>query len=175
MSDLFLERSFEPGLHAADVVSMAQDTGWCFEIYKVDWHGSLLSADGQRMLCWFSAADAEAVRQALQRAGAECAKLWPGTVHDAPEPGEANVLVERSFAEPVTLDAIQALEDQNQWCLDTHKVKFVRTFFASDRKRMICLYAGPDAEAVRVAQAQAGMPMDRVWGFERIGAEDAAA
>lgn len=169
MSDLFLERSFDPGLRAADVVAMAEQTGWCFEIYKVDWHGSLLSADGHNMLCWFSAGDTESVRQALERAGANCATLWPGTVHDAPVPGEANVLVERSFDEPVTIDAIQALEDDKQWCLDTHKVKFVRTFFSQDRKRMICLYSGPDAEAVRAAQQQAGMPVDRVWAFERIG------
>lgn len=175
MSDLFLERSFDPGLSATDVVSMARESGWCFEIFKVDWHGSMLSADGHSMLCWFSASDAESVRQALRRAGANCERLWSGTVHEAPEQDDANVLVERRFDAPVTLEEIQAREDKNQWCLDTHNVKFVRTFFANDRKRMICLYTGPDAEAVRSAQHQAGMPVDRVWAFERIGIEDLAA
>jgi hypothetical protein len=71
----------------------------------------------------------------------------------------------------VTLEEIQAMEDAKQWCLDTHRVKFARTFFAHDRKRMLCLYAAPDAEAVRAAQREAGMPVDRVWGFERLGPE----
>ena len=59
----------------------------------------------------------------------------------------------------------QAREDAHQWCLDTHGVSFVRTYFSQDRKRMICLYRAPDAEAVREAQRKAGMPLDAVWSF----------
>ena len=76
-----------------------------------------------------------------------------------------NVVVERSFEEPVTIGEIQAIEDAGASCLETHQVTFVRTFFSRDRKRMICLYRAPDAEAVRVAQRMAGMPVDSVWSF----------
>jgi hypothetical protein len=42
-------------------------------------------------------------------------------------------------------------------------VRFVRTYFATDRRRMICLYVAPDAESVRLAQVQAGLPHAGVW------------
>jgi hypothetical protein len=172
MTDLFLERSFDPGLSRDDVMSIARNNGWCFEIYKVDWNGSMLSSDGHSMICWFSGRDAESVRMALRKAEADTERLWPGTVHDVPEPLEPNVIVERSFDAPVTLDEIQAIEDGSAWCLETRNVKFVRTFFSTNRQRMICLYAAPDAESVRSAQHEAGMPVERVWSFSRIGIED---
>ena len=73
------------------------------------------------------------------------------------------VMVERSFAEPAVLDDVQAIEDAAAWCLETNRVTFLHTYFSLDRRRMLCLYAGPDAEAVRRAQATAKMPFDRVW------------
>jgi hypothetical protein len=78
------------------------------------------------------------------------------------------VVVERSFDEPVTIEEIQALEDAGASCLEAHEVAFVRTFFSRDCKRMICLYRAPDAEAVRMAQRKAGMPVDSVWSFRLI-------
>jgi hypothetical protein len=106
---------------------------------------------------------------ALRKAKTDARVLWAGTVHEAREPATANVLVERKFESPVKLEEIQSLEDAGSWCLRTHRVKFARTFFSADRKRMLCLYEAPDAEAVRLAQREAGMPFDRVWAFERIG------
>ena len=98
---------------------------------------------------------------------------WPGTVHDAPDVSEdevlgANVVVHRSFDDPVALENLQAIEDANIQCLDTHRVRFMRTFFSTDRLRMACLYTAPDAESVRIAQRQATMPFDSVWAFQRL-------
>lgn len=73
------------------------------------------------------------------------------------------VVVERRFDEPVELADIQAIEDRGAWCLEAHKVRFLSTYFSTDRKRMICLYEAPDAESVRLAQTKAGMPFERVW------------
>lgn len=174
-TDVILERSFEPPLGSNDVISLARNGEWCMEIHRVDWHCSLLSADGRSLVCWFSGTDAESVRQALRHTGANAERLWSGTVHEVPTPGEASVIVERSFAEPVALEDVQAMEDANQWCLDMRGVEFVRTFFSRDRVRMICLYSAPDAEAVREAQREAAMPMDRVWAFTRIGPEHVRA
>ena len=75
----------------------------------------------------------------------------------------ALVAVERTFPEPVVFNEVQAIEDAASWCLDIHNVRFVRTFFSADRRRMICLYEAPDAESVRLAQRQAGLPFDSVW------------
>ena len=75
----------------------------------------------------------------------------------------AKIVVERLFEEPVEFETIQKMEDEWQWRLDLYKVKFLQTFFAADRKRMICVYEAPDAEAVRSANRQAGVPFEAVW------------
>ena len=173
MPELYRESKFDKPLCPADVLAMAHDGAGCFALHRVDWLASLLSRDGRRMVCRFRAADAESVRIALRTIGADSRRLWPGTVHDRPdlgdaERGSANVLVRRGFAQPVTLDEIQALEDAGAWCLDARDVRFIRSFFSVDRKRMVCLYRAPDAEAVRQAQRQAGMPVEDVWAFRTV-------
>jgi hypothetical protein len=42
-------------------------------------------------------------------------------------------------------------------------VRFLQSLFSLDRRRMLCLYAAPDAEAVRHAQRGAGLPFERIW------------
>lgn len=176
MTDVFLEREWDDPLDLPNFAASMELSEDCFGLHRVSWCESLLSADGKRMLCHFSAPDAESVRIALQQYGVDLRIFWPGTVHDAPQLTDedldgANVVVERSFAEPVALDDIQAIEDENIGCLRAHRVRFVRTFFSSDRRRMLCLYAAPDAESVRIAQREARMPFDRVWPFRMLTSE----
>ena len=73
------------------------------------------------------------------------------------------VIVERSFDQPEAFDDIQALEDRFAWCLEQHHVKFIRSYFSKDRRRMICEYEAPDAESVRQVQRTAQLPFDRIW------------
>jgi hypothetical protein len=154
---------------------MVMAGGSCFGLYKVGWNGSFLAAGGGRMVCWFAAPDTESARLALRTIGADARVIWPGTVHDGPQPATPNVLVERRFAAPVTLGEIHAIEEAGAGCLETHRVKHAKTFFSRDRQRMLCLYEAPDAESVRVAQREAGMPVEQVWAFRRIGSQDLAA
>ena len=173
MTEVFLRRSFDPPLTEDAFYERLRNAAGCFDLYRVQWRQSLLSTDGRRMICWLSAPDAESTRLALRKAGSDEGTPWPGSVHDSPAAGAppaeaANVVVERSFDEPVTIEEIQAIEDAGASCLETHEVTFVRTFFSRDRRRMICLYQAPDAEAVRMAQRNAGMPVDSVWSFRLI-------
>ena len=173
MTEVFLERQLTPPLDPTGVHALVAGGQPCFQLHRVQWQRSFLAGDGQRMLCWFRGPDAESVRIALRSAGAETDGLWAGTVHDAPDLSPellagANVAVVRSFAEPVALEEIQAIEDAGAWCLETHRVKFARTFFSRDRQRMICFYQAPDAESVRLAQRQAGMPVESVWAFASV-------
>jgi hypothetical protein len=172
MSDVFYLRPMN-SVTEDQVRSMAVEAGGCFDMHSVEWVQSFLAHDGGRMLCHYRAPDAESARLALQQLGSNMNAVWAGSIHDAPAPdapqlADANVLVERSWDEPVTLDDIQAIEDAGAWCLDSHRVKFVRTFFSTDCKRMICLYQAPDAESVRLAQRQAEMPVDQVWAFRPV-------
>lgn len=174
MTDMFLEREFEPPISPADVIALARESADCFNMHRVGWLGSLLSNDGRRMVCRFSAADMESTRIALRQSAADIRMLWRGSVHDAPGLEEqdierANVLVARRFEDSVTLQEIQDIEDAGIWCLETRDVRFVRTYFSVDQKRMICLYEAPDAESVRQSQRQAGVPFEDAWGFTFIG------
>jgi hypothetical protein len=173
MTEVFVQRSFDPPLTDEAFYESLRNATGCFGLYRVQWRQSLLSTDGRRMICWLSGPDVESTRLALRKAGSQEGAAWAGSIHDAPAAGAppadaANVVVERSFEEPVTLEEIQAIEDAGASCLETHQVRFVRTFFSRDRKRMACLYRAPDAEAVRVAQRMAGMPVDSVWSFRLL-------
>lgn len=173
MNDIFLEREFDPALTTDDVWNMASQVGHCFQLYGVNWMGSMLALGGRRMLCHFQCPDSESVRTALRQSRSQMGPVWPGAVHEAPglpgvDPGYSNVVVTRTFSEPVELADIQSIEEAGAWCLEAHEVQFVRTFFSTDRKRMDCLYRAADAESVRVAQLKAGMPVERVWSFEAL-------
>ena len=170
MTDVFLERNFEPPIDRDGVFEMVTSSEGCFNIYRVEWEQSFLAHDGKGMLCWLRAADADTARAAVRQAGAEDFLMWPGTIHYAPDPrpDAPNVIVERSFEDPVEMAEIQAIEDAGASCLQTHNVTFSHTFFSLDRKRMMCFYQAPDAEAVRVAQRQIHMPVDRVWAFNPV-------
>jgi hypothetical protein len=173
MTHVFVERQWDEPRTDADLELMMDNAAGCLARHRCDWNGSLLSADRRDLLCHFSGPDTESVRIALRQAGSPYIAAWAGTVHDAPGTTDAgmeraNVVVARRFDEPVDLEAIQALEDAGKGCLDTHRVRFVRSFFSRDRKRMICLYAAPDAESVRIAQREAHMPVERIWSFQRL-------
>jgi len=73
------------------------------------------------------------------------------------------VVVERVWEEPAESAAIRAIEDRGARCLEIHSVRFLQSYVSTDARRMICLYEAPDAESVRAAQRQAGMPVTRVW------------
>ena len=174
MADVFMERRFDPPMTLTGLKEQFTSAINCFEIHRIGWQVSLLSADGQRSVCQFSCPDEESLRIAVRQADAKADSIWAGTVHLAPDVGPAeqqaaNVVVTRRFEEPVTLESVQAIEDAGAWCLNAHNVKFMRTFFSRDRTRMICLYCAPDAESVRLAQRQAGMPVELVWSFNRLG------
>jgi hypothetical protein len=152
-------------------------SAWCFERHRVRCRGHYVAADGLRLACHFEAPDAEAVRRSLRDSDYEGdPRIWSATVHgpDAPSslclaaPGLEIVLVERDFEAPVDFGQVQALEDRGGWCLDANGVRFRRSYFAYDRRRMLCLYEAPDTEAVRRVQTRLGLPFTRAWATRPI-------
>ena len=163
MEHVILEREFDPALSPDDFLAMAMDSADCLDTYRVSWCESFLAQEGNRLLCRFQSPDIESVRMVVRDTQARAKVAWSGTIHDTGRGAEANVVVARRFDAPVTVEELQAREDASAWCLEQHQVTFLRTFFSADRKRMICLYQAPDAESVRLAQRQAGMPVETVW------------
>jgi len=172
VSEIILERQFDEPTTPQEVLDGLEVSGGCFDIHRVDWNASYLGLDGLRMVCHFSAPDMESTRIALRQLGQDTSRLWNASRHDAPGAGAAeivaaNVIVERSFADAVELQAVQDIENAGIHCLEMRKVRFLRTYFSADRRRMLCFYAAPDAESVRQAQREAGVPFDEVWAFDR--------
>ncbi len=176
MATIVLQRSVDPPIRLDDLATLEAQAAWCLEQHRVDHVLSLLSHDGRELVCAFAAPDAEAVRRVMQQLGVPILAAWAATLHlpagqsaDAARAAAgpaATVVVERAFAEPVAFAAVQAQEDAGAWCLDQHGVRFLRSYFALDRRRMICLYAAPDAESVRTVQRQVGLPHERVWNAQ---------
>lgn len=85
-----------------------------------------------------------------------------------------HMIVEQSFAEPLTDEAHDRAARQLDPCLAQYGARWLRSYLSTDRRRMVCEFEAPDAEAVRVAYRSAGLPFDRVWTAE-VYARDAAA
>jgi hypothetical protein len=172
MEQVVLEQCMKPPIRVADIMAMERQAEWCMRQYRVRHISSLLSPDGERMTCMFDAPDAEAVRNVLHQLNQPYEGLWAATLHGPaqvpvserlPLVDAALVVVERAFPAPVDFASVQAVEERGAWCLEAYRVTFLRTYFSTDRRKMICLYGAPDAEHVRMAQTQAGMPLQRIW------------
>jgi hypothetical protein len=72
-------------------------------------------------------------------------------------------IVERSFDPPLTKEDLAATEERMAPCLDLYDVTWLRSYWSTDRKRMVCEYEAPDSESVRNVQREAGAKFERVW------------
>jgi len=175
MASIVVEREFDRRYDDAELNRLARSAEWCMGRYGVKPRLHYFAIDGSRVACIFEGPDAEAVRNLGRTAGIDSPKhLWTATVmlgrdrdaNSAPrltEPGYSLVVVERSFPEPVVFSDVQAIEDAGRSCFDMRRIAFLRTYFSLDGRRMLCLYAAPDAEEVRIANRQAGLPFDAAW------------
>lgn len=170
-TNVFLERTFDEPLTPQVVLDGGRESAWCFDLHRVRWHGSFLSHDGRTMVCRFSAPDLESARLALRDPDTDLSRLWSGTVYGGGGTGIPNVVVERSFTAPVRFEDIAAIGQGKPWCFETHRVTHMRSYFSLDGKRMLCFYQAPDAEAVRIAQREAAMPVTGVWSGALIAPE----
>ena len=78
----------------------------------------------------------------------------------------SRIIVERHLADAPDFEAVQAMEDAVAWCLEEHRVKFIRSYFSGDKQTMVCEYEAPDAEAVRIVQRTGNLPFERIWAAE---------
>lgn len=69
-------------------------------------------------------------------------------------------LIERNFAEKlqVTPEIAAALREVNS----DAGVEWLISFLSADKKKTYCLYEAPNAEAIREAAREAGLPADSV-------------
>ena len=80
----------------------------------------------------------------------------------------ALVIVETVFDPPITQDEFDALAARTYTCLAERHATWVTSYMAVDRRRRVCVFDAPDAEAVRQAYRLSGVKFDRVWAAEQI-------
>ncbi|MBZ2168833.1 DUF4242 domain-containing protein [Marinobacter sp. F4216] len=168
MIDVIVERFYETPLSDEDVMQLARELDGCLSLYGIEWQQSFLGSNSKDMICHFRAPDLESLRRALRQSGSNFLTSWSSSMHPAGIEEAPTVMVSRRFDEPVKIEDLQAREDAHGGCLKAHNVRFVHSYFSQDKTRMLCLYAAPDAEAVRHAQYQAGMPVESIWAFKHF-------
>lgn len=75
--NVVVERSFAVPVRFEDIAAIGLAKPWCFETHRVHHTHSFLSRDGKRMLCFYEAPDAEAVRAAQREASMTADAVWP--------------------------------------------------------------------------------------------------
>lgn len=174
MTEVIVERHPDRPFTAADANAIIEGGNDCRAIHRLTWHRSLLAADGTQMICHLSSPDLESVRIALN-SGPQPARteIWACTVRDAPDLtlealAQANILASWRFESPVTPEELGSIEAYGGVCLQHHRVRVLRTFIASNRRRVMSLCSAADAESVRLALRDAEPPVERVYAFQQF-------
>jgi hypothetical protein len=173
MTEVLVERHSPEPLSEWELAAMSEAGIDCLDLHRVQWHRSLLSADGHELICHFTGADLESVRMVLKAQGSLRAEVWPCTWRGAPgltneDLGQANVFASWRFDEPAPLEELESIDASAAVCLQNHRVRFLGTFIANDRRRVICLCLAADAESVRLALRDAKRPVERIFPFSQF-------
>lgn len=80
-----------------------------------------------------------------------------------------HVIVERNFERPLTQEELNAVEARMAACLELYNVRWIRSYWSDDRRRMICEYQAPDIGSVHNVQREADAKFDRAWAADVLG------
>jgi hypothetical protein len=83
----------------------------------------------------------------------------------------ARVVLEQSFADPISEEAYAQLAKRLDPCLEIRNAAWRRSYVSGDRRRITCEFEAPDAEAVRQACRSANISFDRAWAAEVFAVE----
>jgi hypothetical protein len=82
-----------------------------------------------------------------------------------------HVIVERTFETPLTQQELEATEARMAPCLDLYNVRWVRSYWSADRRRMVCEYDAADVASVRNVQREAEAKFDKAWAADVLSNE----
>jgi hypothetical protein len=165
VSVVLVERSFPQPVSFEDIQAIEDRGAWCLEAHRVRFLRSYFSRDRRRMICLYEAPDADSVRLAQEKAGVPFETAWTTRVvhHAADGPGADAVVVERTLLQPMNETAVRSAAARGAWCLEQRGCRSLSSYVSADGRRVVCVFSGPDAESVREAQKQVGMPFDVAW------------
>jgi len=76
------------------------------------------------------------------------------------------LILEKEFDAPLSEEGHDRDARALDACLVAHGVRWLRSYLATDGRRMICEFEAADAEAVRSSFRSAGVGFARVWAAE---------
>lgn len=85
------------------------------------------------------------------------------------------LIVEKSYEPPLTEEALAADSKRLGPCLERYGGRWVQSYLSADRRRMFCVFEGPDAETIRLAHRTAGVEFVRVWNADLLTPKDAGS
>jgi hypothetical protein len=86
-----------------------------------------------------------------------------------------HLIVETSFETPPTDADLSASARRIDNCLAAYGARWLRSYLSKDRRRMVCEFEAPDAEAVRSSYRSAGAEFERCWPAEVFTLDQSAA
>jgi hypothetical protein len=78
----------------------------------------------------------------------------------------AHLIVEQTFETPLTDEEHGRIGQRLDKCMEAYDARWVRSYLSTNRRRMVCEFEAPDAEAVRTSYRSAGVAFERVWPAE---------
>lgn len=75
----------------------------------------------------------------------------------------SDVFVERHWPAGLSEADMHQLMEIADSCLGLHRVSWIGSMLSADGRELLCHFRGPDAESVRIAAQQPGMPRGPVW------------
>lgn len=171
MALVVVEREFDQPAVFEELQAKEEAFAWCLEENGVRFLHTYFALDRRKMVCVYDAPDAEAVRRTQRTAKMPVAQLWParsvmresGRQPPPHDVGRAIVVVERVFPQPLTVAAFLALNQNGKWCFEANAVELIDSYINATSDGSLCIFAAPDAEAVRKTNRTLSYPADRTW------------
>jgi hypothetical protein len=162
-----VERELTEPADIHELQAREDSVGWCLEQHGVTAVCSYVALDRRTAICVYRAPDADALRETQRRAGLPVTRAWTaeimGTLVPTSALDMATIIVQRELPSPITRDVLEQLLAREGHCLALHRAELLVSHLACGGSRMLCVFTAPDAESVRIANRQVGMPVTRAW------------
>lgn len=87
----------------------------------------------------------------------------------------ARIILERRFDPDTGREIFERAARELERCLETYRIRPIRSMVARDFSRAVCEFEAPDADTVRAALRRHGIAFERVWKAREIDWETADA
>ena len=75
----------------------------------------------------------------------------------------ANLILERTFDQPLTPANVVEGGRESAQCFDLHRVRWNGSFLALDGRTLVCSFSAPDMESARLALRDPDTDLSRLW------------